>query len=102
MPTAVINSRQSIRVWAVRIRRPLAPGCADSCARQRHQKEPADQHAPKGSCNSTARGWMHEPVELDPAILIARHDHCVVDLDEVSALHCQYLVAHLLGLLLRL
>jgi hypothetical protein len=45
---------------------------------------------------------MHEPVELDPAILIARHDHCVVDLDEVSALHCQYLVAHLLGLLLRL
>ena len=24
-----------------------APGCADSCARQRHQKKPADQHAPK-------------------------------------------------------
>jgi hypothetical protein len=43
---------------------------------------------------------MHELVELDPAILIARHDHRVVDLDQILMLQCEHLVAHLLGLLL--
>jgi len=54
----------------------------------------------KGSCHCPARGWMHELIELDPAILIACYDHSVVNLDQVFALHCQHLVAHLFGLLL--
>src|SRR6202044_3054706 len=49
--TAVINSRQSIRVWGGPDQASIGPRLRRQLRRQRHQKEPADQHAPKDSCN---------------------------------------------------
>ena len=64
-----------------------APGRADRCACDRHQEEPADQHAPEGSGDRSARRRVHELVQMYPPVLIARRDHRVADVDQIFLLH---------------
>ena len=72
---------------------------ADGGAGDWHEKEPADQHPPKGARNRTGRRRMQELIEFHPSVFVAGGDDRIANLDQVLLLHSENPIAHFLGLL---